>query len=141
MKKEALETRLFELFENDDELLTMCMEELDAWSGFLGDDRYYEMECLDEFYCDSKPLDFLYRVFYGYDYDTSDRAGGRYSEFNPNRAYFYYNGYGNLVSTDYKDYSDHLDDYFINELVERAGRLDLPEEVLDIMEEYETEEE
>ena len=35
-----------------------------------------------------------------------------------------YNGYGNLVSTDYKDYSAHLDEYAIEEMSENRCYID-----------------
>ncbi len=61
----------------------------------------------------------LYRAFFGRDdesWETDSRGNKIYLSFNPNRNYFYFNGYGNLVSCDYKDYSDKLDDYFIEQL-------------------------
>ena len=49
----------------------------------------------------------------------TDSSGNKeYGAFNPNRNYFYFNGYGNLVSSDYKDYSDKLDGYAIEEMSE-----------------------
>ena len=73
----------------------------------------------EEFYADTKPTEFLNRVYYGHDEGDGDK-----SEFCPNRNYFRYNGYGNLVSADFKDYSDHLDDYFIDELARCRKHID-----------------
>lgn len=70
--------------------------------------------------------------FYGH-----DERGGNGSAFCPWREYFYYNGYANLVSSDYKDYSGHLDDYFIDSLIENYNSLALPDAVEEIFEEYE----
>ena len=108
-------------FKDNPETFNNCIEELDSYNGYLNDDRYYDMYLLDEFYADTKPIDLLYRVFYGCDEDTTytDERGERhYSEFNPNREYFRYNGYGNLVSSNYKDYSDHLDNYAVEQMQE-----------------------
>jgi hypothetical protein len=63
----------------------------------------------------------------------TDKDGNYTESFNPNRDYFRYNGYGNLVSTDYKDYSDRLDDYFLDELIDNANHLDLDDEVMEII--------
>ncbi|MBP3447776.1 MAG: hypothetical protein J6K51_02005 [Clostridia bacterium] len=41
-----------------------------------------------------------------------------------NRDYFYYNGYGNLVSSDYKDYSTHLDNYAVEAMSENRSYID-----------------
>ena len=121
MKKEQITNKIIEFFNNNEDLFNECIEELDSYNGYLNDDRYYYMEDLNEFYNDVEPIELLYRVFYGYDADsyTFDSSGNKtHDAFNPNREYFKYNGYGNLVSTNYKDYSDKLDDYFMDELLE-----------------------
>lgn len=108
-------------FNENEEIFNQCIEELDSYNGYLNDDRYYEMELLDEFYRGTDPLELLQRAYFGRDDDnwTTDSRGDKtYGEFNPNREYFYYNGYGNLVSSDYKDYSAHLDEYAINAMLE-----------------------
>jgi hypothetical protein len=90
-------------------------------------DRYYEMEMLKDFYHGVDPIELLNRAYFGHDHDTwaTDASGNkRYGEFNPNRDYFYYNGYGNLVSSDYKDYSVHLDSYAIEEMSENRQYID-----------------
>lgn len=118
---EEVTAAIIEFFKNNEEIFNACMEELDSYNGYLGDDRYCCMEELDELYSDTKPIDLLYRTFYGHDDDTwtTDASGNKtYGEFNPNRTYFYYNGYGNLVSSDYKDYTGRLDHYAVEEMSE-----------------------
>jgi hypothetical protein len=125
------------LFGGNEELFNETIEELDGWNGYLGDDRYYEMECLNEFYSGADAIEMLQRAFFGRDDDTwtTDAAGNKtYGSFNPNRDYFYYNGYGNLVSTDYKDYSCYLDDYFLDSLFGNYQHLYLDDEVTSIIE-------
>ena len=85
------------------------------------------MDELDEFYNGTEPLEILRRAYYGRDDDTytTDSNGNKtYGEFNPNRDYFYYNGYGNLVSSDYKDYTAHLDEYAIEAMSENRSYID-----------------
>lgn len=121
---------------NEEEFITV-IEELDGYNGYLGDDRYYNMDELDEMLYGLTPSEVLARTFYGGDDDTKDANGNR-GEFNPNREYFYYNGYGNLVSTDYKDYSCHLDNYFVDELIDNACYLyEIPAAVVELIEEIE----
>ena len=63
--------------------------------------------------------------FYGYDEASYNRKAGRYEEpFNPNCEYFKINAYGNLVSANYIDYSDYMDQYFVDELTENWNKLD-----------------
>lgn len=119
--------KIIEFFEENDEIFTRCIEELDSYNGYLNDDRYYDMEMLSEFYNGTDPIELLQRAYYGRDDDTwtTDSRGDKtYGEFNPNREYFYYNGYGNLVSSDYKDYSDKLDEYAIEEMSENRSYID-----------------
>jgi hypothetical protein len=104
-----------------------AMEELDAYNGYLGDYRYFEMEYLTEFYSGTDPVEILQRAFFGRDDDTwtTDASGNKiYGPFNPNREYFYYNGYGNLVSSDYRDYTGLLDRYAIEAMSEHREYID-----------------
>lgn len=119
--KEMVIDDIIQYFKENEDIFNDCMEELDGYNGYLGDDRYYCMEDLSEFYHGQDPLEILTRAFYGHDDDTweTDRNGNKiYGKFNPNRDYFYYNGYGNLVSSNYKDYYDKLDHWAIEEMSE-----------------------
>lgn len=119
--------KIIEFFNDNEELFNSCIEELDSYNGYLNDDRYYLMEELNEFYNGTDPIEILTRAYYGRDDDTwtMDAIGNKtYGEFNPNRDYFYFNGYGNLVSSDYKDYSGHLDRYAIESMSENRCYID-----------------
>ena len=125
--RETTVKKIIDYFNDNEDLFNSCMEELDSYNGYLGDDRYYSMDELDEFYNGTEPLEILRRAYYGRDDDTytTDSNGNRtYGEFNPNRDYFYYNGYGNLVSSDYKDYSAHLDNYAVEAMSENRSYID-----------------
>ena len=125
MKEKTIE-KIIEYFNQNDEILNDCIEELDSYNGYLGDERYYEMELLNEFYNNVEPLELLYRTFYGYDEDnyiTNSYGQKEYQEFNPNREYFRYNGYGNLISSNYKDYSAWNDKYLIESLYENIDEI------------------
>ena len=137
--------KIIDWFKENEDIFNQCIEELDSWNGYLGDDRYYEMYELDEIYHDSDPSEILARAFYGYDENDYiiDKWGEKHNgNFNPNRDYFRFNGYGNLVSTDYKDYSDHLDSYFVEELQRNRCHIDTideNEELSDLFDELENE--
>lgn len=125
--RETTVKKIIDYFNDNEDLFNSCMEELDSYNGYLGDDRYYSMDELDEFYNGTEPLEILRRAYYGRDDDTytTDSNGNRtYGEFNPNRDYFYYNGYGNLVSSNYKDYTAHLDEYAIEAMSENRSYID-----------------
>ena len=126
-EKEQAINNIIEFFKNNEDEFNAAIEELDNYNSYLGDDRYYSMDELDEFYSGTEPTEILRRAFYGYDEDTytTDAHGNReYGAFNPNRDYFTYNGYGNLVSADYKDYSAHLDHWAIESMRENRAYID-----------------
>jgi hypothetical protein len=132
----TIEEQLKELLKQDEQLFNTTIEELDSYNGYLGDNRYYSMDELNDLYSGTEPLELLQRAYFGRDNDTwtTDSSGAKtYGEFNPNREYFTYNGYGNLVSSDYKDYSYLLDNYFIDELIESAEYLYLDDEIMNII--------
>ena len=133
----TINEQLKELFEQDEELFNSTIEELDNYNGYLNDNRYYSMDELNNLFNGSEPIEILNRAYFGRDDDSyiTDAAGNKqYNEFNPNREYFYFNGYGNLVSSDYKDYSYLLDDYFIDSLLENYESLYLDDSIIEIIE-------
>ena len=125
--KESIIADIIQCFKENEDVFNDCMEEMDSYNGYLGDDRYYNMEELNDLYSRQEPQEILFRAFYGFDADTwttDSRGDKEYGAFNPNRNYFYFNGYGNLVSSDYKDYSDKLDGYAIEEMSENRNYID-----------------
>ena len=127
MNKEQIINAIIEIFKNDEELFNRCIEELDSYNGYLGDDRYYYMDELADIYNGVDPVEILQRAFYGYDSETwmtNGRGEKEYGAFNPNREYFYFNGYGNFVSADYKDYSDKLDHWAVESMSENRRYID-----------------
>ena len=137
--------KIIEFFTENEELFNQCIEELDADYGYLGDDRYYSMDGLDERYAGTEPSEILNRAFFGYDEETyiTDSSGNReYGQFNPNREFFRYNGYGNLVSADYKDYAALLDKYAVEAMADNIEYIDTindTPELSELFDEYEAE--
>ena len=124
---EKITDEIIAYFDENKDIYNAAAEELDAYNGYLGDDRYYSMDELDEFYNGTEPTEILFRAFYGCDEETyiTDASGNReYGPFNPNRDYFRYNGYGNLVSADYKDYTGLLDHYIVESMLENRDYID-----------------
>lgn len=124
---EEAKKAIIDYFSDNEEIFNDCIEELDAWNGYLGDDRYYSMDELDELYSGLNPIDILQRAYFGYDaeaYTTNNDGSREYGPFNPNREYFTFNGYGNLVSADSKDYSGHLDGYAVDAMTENRCYID-----------------
>lgn len=130
-KEEAL-ARIQEYFKENEDVFNACIEELDSWNGYLGDDRYYDMDELDELYHDKEPSEIIARAFYGYDETYNKNDDGDGNPFNPDRDYFRFNGYGNLVSSDYKDYTDLLDKYVIEQMAENRDEISTIDETEDL---------
>ena len=138
--------KIINYFEENIDVFNTLIEELDAYNGYLGDDRFYDMEMLNELFHGCDNIDILNRAFFGHDEDTwhTDSYGNKiYGAFNPNRDYFTFNGYGNLVSSNYRDYSAHLDEYFIDALIENRDETSLDEydELVELFEEMQEGEE
>lgn len=119
--------KIISYFEENESIFNECIEELDGWNGYLGDDRYYEMEMLKEFYHGVDPIEVLNRAYFGHDADSwhTDSLGERmYGGFDPNRNYFKFNGYGNLISTNYPEYTSHLGKWFVESYIENISEME-----------------
>jgi hypothetical protein len=126
MREKTIE-KIIAYFEENENIFNNCILDLDAYNGYLGDNRYYEMEMLNDFFNGTEPTELLQRAYFGRDDDTwhTDASGNKiYGEFNPMRDYFTFNGYGNLVSTNYPDYSAYNDKYAIEEMSDNRSWVD-----------------
>ena len=96
------------------------------------------MDELDEIYQGKKATEILSRAYFGHDDDSWHEENGErvYGEFNPNRDYFYFNGYGNLVSTDERDYSDYIDLDYVQDIIDNECHLDLSDGAQEIIDNY-----
>lgn len=137
----TLAEKLLNYYQGNDDDFNHDIEELDSYDGYLGDRTCYMMDELDEFYQGTEVTEILMRAFFGHDDDNWHIENGEkvYGEFNPNRDYFYFNGCGNLVSTNYCDYSEFLDEYFVQEIIDNESNLDLSEGAQEIIDSYDEE--
>lgn len=109
MKKEnKFEKDLLTYFKENTEEFNETIESLDWWNGYLGDDRFYPMDELDELVGEKKPSEMLKLV--------------RDTNFDIYDEYFSFSIWG-LESSNEKDYSDRLDLYFINELCDNFDEI------------------
>lgn len=96
MKKyDELVEKAIETINKDDDLFIQLVDELDSYMGFADGFRCFQMDELDDFYCDCKVSKLLN--------DITD-------DFNLNDDYFYFSIYG-VESTDsvidlYRDHTD-----------------------------------
>ena len=107
----------------DDELKADALEELDSYNGILGDDRVYSMWELDDLFCNTTPSDLLSKIDFNNFCDTDD--------------YFYFNGYGNMVSTDYREYPDYDIEDYLDDFIDNMGSLYLDNDFQELLEELE----
>ena len=129
--------KLLSYYKENTEDFNNDIEELDNLTGCLYDDKFYPMEELNEFFSNEKPDEIISRAFYGYDEPINENE--QRQPFNPNREFFYFNWYGNLVSIDEKDYSDYLDIAFIQDIIDNRYNLSLSSGAEDIIDNYEDE--
>ena len=104
-----IEDRMIDYWKAHNDSFSRVCEELDSWDGFLGDDRIYSMDELDDLLCDKKPSEVLRMV------DTGN--------FNYNDDFFYYSIYG-IRSTDEKEYFNDVDYLEVfEELIDNYGKI------------------
>lgn len=112
------------------------------WNEYCQDANRYDDEIMDAYTMEeliensNDTMNWLNRFFFGYDdYNKEGSA-------NPNRNYFTFNGYGNIISFDYiyNQFSDEFSYIWIDELIdyiienENAFGVD---EIAEILEEIE----
>ena len=78
------------------------------------DDEIFTMDMFSEFYSSYDAEEVARRCFYGHDEWNEE------SSFNPNREFFYLNGYGNPISIDYVGYNEYADKFMCSQLDEDA---------------------
>lgn len=120
--------------EHEDEFFDV-LEQMNFYNGYLNDENIYPMEEIDYLLEGEKASDILLRVYYGYDGEY-----GPGTEFDPTARYFSFNGIGNLISWETKDYYwTFLDDDFVETLVDIQNHLSLSDKVMDMLESLEEE--
>lgn len=125
-----LKQALLDYFKDNEDGFIEAIEELDSWNGYLNDERWYDMNDFNELCGQRDAIDFLGMAYFGRDEDdfmVDERGNKCYQGFNPFREYFSFDGYGNLVSSNYKNYSSFLNEYFVQEFINEMDNLYLSE--------------
>ena len=114
-RRDYVMEQIAERLNEEPDVFVRACEELDSCNGFLGDARCFSMWEIDEFF--SKPSELLDRM----------------DDFDPSDDYFYYNGYGNVTTTNdvWDVYSDEHDaDEVAEELVENYIHIYIDDAIL-----------
>lgn len=120
---EEIKADILKYYEENIDEFNENIVELDGYNGYLGDDRYYDMSMFDECMNGLTPSEIACRVAYG--------------DFNPAHDYFRFNGYGNLESDYSEDYSEHLNHWAIESMLDNRYELNLSDELEELFDEYE----
>lgn len=123
-RKAVAEAMLAYYSENEDDF-NNDIEELDSWNGYLNDDRYYQMEELDDLLSGLSPLEILEKV--GRDFNYCD-------------DFVQFGIYG-MESSNYKDYSNLLGIDFCNDIIDNASHLYLCSEIQEMIDSLDEEDE
>lgn len=102
--KDEIYFDIYKYFSDNEDVFNWYIEALDDYCGILYDDRWIPMDCFDEFLAGKTPLDIAQMIEYG-DFDSSN-------------DYFRFDGYGNIITTDYKDY---FDEYGYNSIFDKMA--------------------
>lgn len=120
----AITNDIIAFFRDNESVFCDAIEELDNYTGCLYGDRRYSMDEFNDIANGADPLEIAFGVAYGCDGDSCTTN----STFNPRSKYFYFNGYGNLVSTNYRNYSDYLDEYAVQGMSANRAKIDAIDE-------------
>jgi hypothetical protein len=114
-RRDYIHEAMLDMIKADSDLLVEVCEELDSWDGFLGDDRCYSMDEIDEILGDRKPSELLNMVS---------------SDFDSSCLYFYFSMYGLESCDDRADfYLDcHSHEEILDEYLDKYFRCDLSRE-------------
>ena len=128
-------TKIREYLEDNSDVLERLIYDIKDETGEFEDDILIPMEELDEILSERSATEVIEMAINGYDGEWSNSDN---QPFNPNRDYFKFNGYGNLVSYDTPDYTDLINDV-IDDLDDDV--VDLPDEIAELIENDDSEEE
>ena len=114
MIREKLENQIMDVLKglDDSEMVSVWNEYCDNCNMY--DDRIYDMCELDEIFSGEDVTFILNRAFFGHDQWNED------SSFNPNRDWFTFNGYGNLISMDCIGYNEYSGKFMCDCIDENA---------------------
>lgn len=135
----ALENQVMEVLKglDDGELVSVWNEY--CYANNMYDDEVFGMDRFSEFYESYDAEEVARRCFYGHD------EYGEETSFNPNRDYFYLNGYGNPVSFDFVGYNEFKDEFMcpvfdmdavVDYVLDNMDGLEC-DEITEILEDYE----
>ena len=132
-----LRSRLLEVIKTLDDSAIVSL-----WNDYCYNTKNYDGEILDAYgfeeYCKNENITtLLNRMFFG-----SDDMGGDNSSANPNRNYFCFNGYANIISFDYiyNEYSNefyHIDIDSLLDYLEESQECCGISELEEVFEEFE----
>lgn len=138
--REQLEDQIMDVLKNldDSEMVNVWNEYCERVNDY--DSRIEDMEMLDEIFSGQDAIYILQRAYYGHDQWSDD------SEFNPNRAWFTFNGYGNLISLDWIGYNSYAgkfgdcidEEAVVDYIIDNIDGL-YCDEITDILDDYENE--
>lgn len=103
----------------NEELFNDLIEDLDDWMGYLGDERCWDMDTLDELVNSMKISEFAESIR-GNHFDVYDN-------------YFRGDVWNGIESCAEKDYSHFLDECFIDEVLEYRDRLHIEDDILNLL--------
>jgi hypothetical protein len=110
-RKQYVYDKAVDILNDEDDTFDEACEELDCWNGFLGDERCYEMDMIDDFF--EHPSDLLDKMS---DFDYTD-------------DYFYFTVYGVTTTDDKHDvYTDNFSaEEVLDELIDNFSHVNLRE--------------
>lgn len=121
-------TDIIKYLKENTDIANQAVEELNDCTGFLYENELYPMDELPDMMNGVDILELLRMTYFGRDDESwhLNKHGEKVyeSSFNPMRDYFYFDGYGNLVSCNSFDYRDYIDIDVVREMTDNREYID-----------------
>lgn len=128
--REEIIDDIYDYIKSDGDLASVLAEQLGCVNG---DELWRDMDEFDSVLDGYSPSEIVSMTFHGGDISWEGEIRG---EFNPNAEYFKFNDYGNLVSSDWANYSSYFTKEAVEDLAnEHWWHLDLPKDLAEMFEE------
>lgn len=123
-KAEEMKAELLQWLDENEDVLSDILEQMDDWDGYLGEDRCWPMSMLDDVFYGASVFDILHGI--------------DFSEFDEDDEYYYDSIWGiRSVDNRYDVYKDYITQGLIDNIIDRRGRLRLDDEFEEMLDDYE----
>lgn len=96
--------KIYKYFTDNQEVFISCLNIMDDYNDYLGDDRWSSMDCFDDAMHELfSPMELAVRIYWG--------------KFNPYDVFWHFDSCGNIETCSNLDYSEYLNQHIIEDII------------------------